>query len=698
MFGHVDEITRDGIRGWFLDLGQPEVRQTVSAILNGELVGYATCDNRRTDITALVGFSVNCGFHIRWDWSRIRIALEKLGQSGQCVVEVRAPDGTIIACKNRLIEIQLLREWGSALPLAPSKNKISACELVQYMAGVDGQKVEPRARQGEVKLIAYYLPQFHPIPENDEWWGPGFTEWTNVAHGSPYFQGHYQPHVPGELGFYDLRSAEVREAQADLAREHGIYGFCYYYYWFSGRRLLERPLQEVLASGRPDFPFCICWANENWSRRWDGSENEVLVHQIHDQTTDEAFIRDVIPLFRDTRYIRINGAPLLIIYRLSLLPTPVETAATWRRICAEEGIPKIHLCMTETFGQTDPYSYGFDSAVQFPPHGVLASERNSDVKDLANNFTGKLYSMRDVVANEMVRDIPTYKRFPGVMTSWDNTSRKKIAGNVFIESSPQTFELWLRHAVGLARDTLPPGEQLVFINAWNEWAEGAHLEPDRRHGRAYLEATRRAISGRSDWNLTVAHAMQLSELAGETKKNTLRDLSLEIERLSLVNSHLLQIMGEHGLPKLWVRAKPGHPSWMEGISEINRGVCRLDQVNYYMHPMPRQLTVDSASKLYIVGWSFCDPVILTRDTPTYLLLRSKLGGKCEYFAPIVQRYPREDVSASHRQTKKDYSHYSGFRFSVDISGVKEGTYNLYISYRGTGNTYVTDAGAEIEIL
>ena len=211
----------------------------------------------------------------------------------------------------------------------------------------------------DVKLIAFYLPQYHPIPENDEAWGKGFTEWTNVTRARPLFDGHYQPHSPADLGFYDLRVAETREEQARLARSYGIYGFCYYYYWFDRRRLLSRPLDEMLQSGKPDFPFCICWANEPWSRRWDGSDHDVIASQDYNQGYADRFIDDVIPILRDPRYIRVDGRPLLILYRLDHLPDPAAAAAAWREACRREGVGEICLAAMGTYG------YGRSAAIWF---------------------------------------------------------------------------------------------------------------------------------------------------------------------------------------------------------------------------------------------------------------------------------------------------------------------------------------------
>ncbi len=360
----------------------------------------------------------------------------------------------------------------------------------------DGRLMEAQVERSEprVRAIAFYLSQFHPIPENDGWWGPGFTEWSNVTRAQPNFDGHYEPHLPTELGFYDLRVPETREQQAALARAHGIHGFCYYYYWFAGKRLLERPIEEMRASGRPDFPYCFCWANENWTRRWDGADREILIAQNPSPADDEQLIRDLLAHFRDPRYIRVGGRPLFMVYRVGVLPDVRASAAIWRDICRREGIGELYLCAAKTYDTGDPAQYGFDAVVEFPPHGVRTTPINPQVDVVNPDFKGQIIDYRRFVLDSLVRPDPPYRVHHTVMPGWDNTARRPNLALTFVNATPEIYELWLREIVARAVERQQSDEPLVFINAWNEWAEGAHLEPDRRYGRQFLLATRRAVT------------------------------------------------------------------------------------------------------------------------------------------------------------------------------------------------------------
>ena len=338
-----------------------------------------------------------------------------------------------------------------------------------------------------VRAIAFYLPQYHAIPENDEWWGKGFTEWNKVVRATPLFAGHYQPHLPTDLGFYDLRVPEVRAEQAALARRYGISGFCYHYYWFGGKRLLERPFEEVLNSGEPDFPFCLCWANENWTRRWDGMDQDILIAQKHSPEDDIAFIHSIIPAFRDPRYIRIHGRPLLLVYQPGLLPNASATAARWRKECEAEGVGNPYLCMIQSASSADPRLINFDAAVEFPPRNISISLRPTFP------FKGKLGNYEELIETALRRPTPPFTWFRGVVPSWDNTPRRGEAGLVYHGSRPQLYDHWLSSIVQWTQENRAPGERLVFINAWNEWGEGCHLEPDDYFGHGYLEATRAVL-------------------------------------------------------------------------------------------------------------------------------------------------------------------------------------------------------------
>lgn len=367
-----------------------------------------------------------------------------------------------------------------------------------------------------MKIISFYLPQFHPVPENDQWWGAGFTDWVNVQRGRPRFQDHWQPHRPSELGHYDLRDGDVRAAQAALAGEYGVGGFCYYHYWFNGRLLLELPFDEVLESGEPDFPFCLCWANENWTRRWDGRDREILIAQDYGAYDAAAHLRWLSRAFRDRRYIRVHGQPLFLIYNPSHIPDAAGLVKSLQDAAAMEGLDRLHLCAVGSYNNTmtpeAAAAAGFDALVEFYPnqrnHGqpVALDRIRTFLPRIWNRFFEMLrldgvapsfpvtnrYSYQSLVEEAMRIQAGPLTVYPGVMPSWDNCARRRTNAMVIQNRDPALYGKWLAHAAervcGRGRD-----ERLVFINAWNEWAEGCHLEPDLESGRSFLEATRGVV-------------------------------------------------------------------------------------------------------------------------------------------------------------------------------------------------------------
>lgn len=348
--------------------------------------------------------------------------------------------------------------------------------------------------RSEIKLIAFYLPQFHPIKENDEWWGKGFTEWTNVTKAVPQFLGHYQPHLPDVLGFYDLRLKEVQQQQITLAKQYGIYGFCYHHYWFNKKKVLETPLETVLNNPDLDFPFCINWANQNWTRRWDGLEQDILLAQQHSAEDDIAFIADSARYMRDPRYIRIEGKPLLILYRPGLLPDARATAMRWRKWCRENSIGEIFLALTHAFEHTKPNEIGFDAAIEYAPNTYPVKPITQQIiasgKMINPLYQGNIYDYNEAASIGQSQIMPSYKKFRGLFPGWDNEARIPGRGTTYIDSSPLRFHQWLATLISLSQKQFKPSEQFIFINAWNEWAEGAHLEPDRKFGFSFLESCR----------------------------------------------------------------------------------------------------------------------------------------------------------------------------------------------------------------
>lgn len=352
------------------------------------------------------------------------------------------------------------------------------------------------------RVIAFYLPQFHPIPENDKWWGKGFTEWSNVAKARPLFRGHYQPHLPADLGFYDLRVSDTRLLQAELAQEHTIEGFCYWHYWFNGNRLLERPFHEVLDSGQPTLPFCLAWANETWSRRWLGEEKDILQEQTYTDADDRAHAEWLVKVFADPRNIRVRGRPLFLIYRPLDLPEPKRTAEVLRTTCVRHGIPDPYLLGVNAHcSYLDCKTIGFDGTLNFEPQLGVLPDCFRDGRLFPRAFRNlklgvwnpKLKVYKYAAARELMGQKKEYPVYPCIFVGWDNTPRRGDDGVIIVDSAPEEFEKGLRTMMSSVLDK-PFDDRLFFINAWNEWAEGNHLEPDLRYGCQYLEAVKRVNS------------------------------------------------------------------------------------------------------------------------------------------------------------------------------------------------------------
>ncbi|MGO4222694.1 glycoside hydrolase family 99-like domain-containing protein [Lysobacter sp. TAF61] len=346
-------------------------------------------------------------------------------------------------------------------------------------------------------LVAFYLPQFHTIAENDTWWGKGFTEWRNVSRALPQFRGHAQPRIPSDLGHYDLRNPQVMRDQASLAQAYGIGAFCFYYYWFGGKTLLEAPLEQWLRDDSITLPFCLCWANENWSRRWDGRADDILIGQQHSEADDLSFIAHIAPYLRDRRYLRVDGKPLLLVYRPGLLPDASATAKRWRDWCLANGIGEICIAYTQSFDRAAPEEFGFDAAVEFPPNLATPNNVTADQQLLNADYRGQVLDWRELAKDYSRRPMPAYRLFPGVNCGWDNEARRPGQGRTYLHAAPRRYRDWLQHTVDARLSGSPQRDRLVFINAWNEWAEGALLEPDARLGHAWLQATRDALQARA---------------------------------------------------------------------------------------------------------------------------------------------------------------------------------------------------------
>lgn len=391
-----------------------------------------------------------------------------------------------------------------------------------------------------IKPIAIYLPQFHAIPENDKAWGEGFTEWTNVRKAKPLFDGHYQPHIPHEdVGYYDLSDPEVMIRQAAMAKKYGIYGFAFYHYWFNGKRLLETPLDNMLTTGKPDFPFLYIWANENWTKRWDGLDNEIIIKQDYSHEDDLNHIRFLCSnVFSDKRYITIDNKPVFMVYRTELLPDIKKTALIWREEAKKYGFKDLYLVRVENFrADINPIDIGFDASMEFAP-----DSRCIDLNKATRIFNSDSikYDYYSTVINTCLKDERNYPWFRCVSPGWDNSARKQRNATIFINNNPELFKFFLVNSVIYNQNQRFLNDNLVFINAWNEWGEGCHLEPDEANGYIYLEKVKEIVDNDSIKNLK-EHSSFIQEAFKKNirEKDYLYKKNKEYEMVLRSNGHLL---------------------------------------------------------------------------------------------------------------------------------------------------------------
>ncbi len=678
--GSVDVYSAGMIEGWIAKANNFLASVEIDIVMFGEVIGTTASHISRPDIAQIISFPATFGYKFNISTvaddvaaalrSRLKARMGKSVTVGDAL-EVRV-SGTKLnlpmspALRATLIDVESLAQDLARNALGTFQNEFISLRD-QYLNATtfsDGQV-------SDVKVLANYLPQFHPFAENNDWWGEGFTEWTNVVVAKPLMKGHYQPRLPADLGFYDLRLDAAHEAQIDMAKTYGLSGFIYYFYWFSGKLLMNMPVDRHLDKNY-DLNFCLCWANESWSRRWDGSESTVLMAQRHTEADDDLFIQSCLKYFKSERYIKINGAPLLQVYRISLLANPKATIARWRKVVKEAGFPDLHVTICETFGLENPQEFGCDSSSQFPPHGISAVERNAGLSDLIPGFTGKIYDYAEVVQNEISRPRTPHVQFRAAMPSWDNTSRRGLAGNFFHGATPELFQTWLSHLVRHARANLPESHRFVLINAWNEWAEGAHLEPDRLNGRKNLDAVRNALAPESNALAPLQGPLDGSnddEMAGTRRY---------VE--GLLNSNLQMSKIFEASYSATRPPKGGFISLPSDLYELRNApsdwAVYLDDLQGMALESIKIATADREGALSCGGWIKTGRQSMDRSLPVFVTLSAPGSGLSgNRFGGIVSdRVNRIDVVQLLSLDKEES--WCGFRIDLNLSKVLPGVYDL----------------------
>jgi glycosyltransferase involved in cell wall biosynthesis len=461
------------------------------------------------------------------------------------------------------------------------------------------------------KILAYYLTQFHAFPENDKWWGRGFTEWHNLPRGVPRFPGHYQPRTPRDLGFYSLDDTEIMRRQIEMAKQAGLFGFVYYYYYFNGQRLMEKPLEAFLADKTLDFPFAIMWANENWTRRWDGAESEVLISQDYRPEDDLNLTSEFARHFADPRYIRIGGRPVFMIYRVGIIPDARRTIERWRAIFREKHAVDPILIMAQSFREHDPAPFGLDGAIEFPPHKLTQDlpSINPELQLLDPDFKGHVYRYETIAELSLAEPPPAFPLIKTIVPSWDNDARRQGSGLVMHGSTPAKYEAWLSALMRRAVANPFFGEPFVCVNAWNEWCEGAYLEPDLHFGSAYLNATRRAVTGVSDRRSRRRLLLVGHDAFPSGAQLNLLNIGRTLRRCFGVDIQFL-LLGGGALEESYAAVAPTHV--VAGPDDLERRIAMLAEQGFANALLNTTISAGLATQLVKIGM---EPVALIHELP-----------------------------------------------------------------------------------
>lgn len=487
---HIDAATRESIHGWAWCPKDPERQLSIEAILNDQVIGRTRANTLRQDLVRHGKGTGRYGFSLRF--------YEFIIGDEPPLLRIVPDDSveTVGTAKLPVLSEQHRRQLELATVDGLVSDHLQFTQRGPEFEEIQTDLLSPETRRRVVNwplIIAFYLPQFHSIPENNAFWGEGFTEWRQLPRGLPRFPGHYQPRIPRDLGFYTLGSESILSEQVRMAAAAGVGAFCYYYYWFNGKRVLEAPL-DVHLNSSVDMPFLVMWANENWTKTWDGFEDNVLLRQDYKDEDEDDLIADLARHFKDSRYVRLEGRPLFIIYNIRHVPEVETTVQRWREKLTNDYDENVLFFMAQAFEAKDPRTFKLDGAIEFPPHKLAAPHPGRETPDAySSQYKGRVIAYDDFVSTSLNESTPDYPLIKTAVPSWDNDARRPNRGLTLEGVSPRKYQTWIAELVQRALDVPVFGTPVLAINAWNEWAEAAYLEPDVYFGAAFLNATARGV-------------------------------------------------------------------------------------------------------------------------------------------------------------------------------------------------------------